>query len=389
MLKNMKGVPKEMERGISVKFLRFLHQELPVWQAKGLVTPQAALGILDLYSVRRRSFARILLDTGAALLGLAAISVVAANWMTMPRALRMGLIIGIYSLTLVVACLNEKSAPQLSQALRLLAAMIFGGGIFLAAQMYHQGGRWFTAFGWWALGLGPAVLIFRDSRQMYVLQAAALMYLGGDGAFFLAEGGATPPMFGLLLVTLIWGLWLPQRKNLGIFNVNVALTLLFIFVNFLRCSNLASGLLSFFVLGLALQGAGGKSGEGWRDTLPVWGALLTGGAGLALSVPEVWRELSFLLPLDGAMAQGERVTRFLAAGAAALTAFVMSLRLYRGAPLGGVFIALLIARYFLDHFFGFMSKAAVFAALGLLCLVAGLEWERRSLEKRRNGNKEA
>ena len=43
-----------------------------------------------------------------------------------------------------------------------------------------------------------------------------------------------------------------------------------------------------------------------------------------------------------------------------------------------VFLVLLAMRYFVDHFFGFMSKAAAFSVLGALCLALGFWWERRA-----------
>lgn len=391
---NAKGAGKEMTRSISKRKLDFLREELQVWQQEGLIGADSAARIASLYSARSRSFAQTLLCAGAALVGLGAISAVAANWWTIPRLLRTALVLAAYALSMGAACFCEKDSPSGARALRLLAGLIFGGGVFLVAQMYHQGGHWSTAFGWWALGLIPAVRIFRDTWQMYLLQAVSLIYVAGQGVFFFWERTPDLASFrgdvlpGALLLAL-WWLWRQMRWNLRAFNFNVQMTIFFLFTRLTQYFGLTAALLAFFAAGAALPAfSRAKRGEEWRDVLSAWGTLLAGAAGVALSVPEVWYDFPCLRVLNGTAAQELNALRLAANGAAALTAAVMGWRLYRGARLGGLFLALLVLRYFADHFFGFMSKAATFSGLGLLCLIAGFWWERSARRTKAKRDKE-
>ena len=124
------------------------------------------------------------------------------------------------------------------------------------------------------------------------------------------------------------------------------------------------------------------SSRDWKASLSFWGGVLVGCIGLLLSVPEVWDEFSYLHVVEslssGAAARVTlRINTLLAAASAALTAALMVFRTWRGSRLAAVFTVLLALRYFVDHFFGFMSKAAAFSGLGALCLALGFWWERR------------
>ena len=382
-----------MTRSISKRKLDFLREELQVWQEEGLIGADSAARIASLYSARSRSFAQTLLCAGAALVGLGAISAVAANWWTIPRLLRTALVLAAYALSMGAASFCEKDSPSGARALRLLAGLIFGGGIFLVAQMYHQGGHWSTAFGWWALGLIPAARLFRDAWQMYLLQAVSLFYVGGQGMFFWGRMPDLAPFRGDVLpgalLLVLWWLWRQTLGNLRAFNFNVQLTILFLFTRLLWYFSLTEALLASFAAGLALTAwPRADAAAGWRASLSRWGILITGIAGVALSVPEVWYDFPYLRVVDGTAAQELNALRLAANGAAALTAAVMGWRLYRGSRLGGAFLALLVLRYFVDHFFGFMPKAAAFSGLGLLCLLAGFWWERSARRKKTKRDKE-
>lgn len=372
---------------ISKRKLDFLREELQVWQREGLIGADSAVRIASLYSPRPHSFAQTLLSAGAGLVGLGVISAVAANWWTIPRLLRTALILAAYALSMGAACFFEKNSSSGARALRLLAGLIFGGGIFLAAQMYQQGGHWSAAFGWWALGLIPSVLLFRDAWQTYLLQAVSLFYIvGQDASFWGRTPDPAPFRSGALptaLLLALWWMWRQTRGNLRAFNFNVQLTVLFLFMRLLSHFSLTEALLAFFALGLAVTMLPrADAAAAWRVSLSRWGVLITGVAGIALSIPKFWYDLPYPRFWDGTAAQGLDVLQLAANGAAALTAAVMGWRLYRGSRLSGAFLVLLVLRYFTDHFFGFMSKAAAFSGLGLLCLTAGL-WRERSARRKK------
>ena len=228
---------------------------------------------------------------------------------------------------------------------------------------------------------------------MYLLQAVSLIYVGGQGMFFWGRMPDLAPFRGDVLpgalLLVLWWLWRQTRGNLRAFNFNVQLTILFLFTRLLWYFSLTEALLASFAAGLALTAwPRADAAAGWRASLSRWGILITGIAGVALSVPEVWYDFPYLRVVDGTAAQGLNALRLAANGAAALTAAVMGWRLYRGSRLGGAFLALLVLRYFVDHFFGFMPKAAAFSGLGLLCLLAGFWWERSARRKKTKRDKE-
>ncbi len=356
--------------------MEFLAGEIQVWQRESLLGQDEAERILSIYEVKKRSFAQALLCAGSLLVGLGVICAVAANWDAIPRAARMGMIVAAYLVSLFASWRCGAAYRRTSRALLLLAGLCFGGGIFLTAQMYHQGGHWSTAFGWWAAGLMPTVWLFRDLWQILLTQGLAFCYLGGLWLLVWYDASVKTfwrwQVFPALTVLALWALWLRARKPMSALHLNILLSLGFLCSRLEDCLAVSEILLLLYVLGLTLLAVS----RGERDAeLPAalsdWGTAMCGLTGIALSVPEVWAGFSWAGALGFAVS-GSR----LAAGAAVFTALGMAFRLYRGSGMGGLFLALLAIRYFVDHFFGFLSKAAGFSALGALCLIAGFVWER-------------
>ncbi|MBP5211740.1 MAG: DUF2157 domain-containing protein, partial [Pyramidobacter sp.] len=356
-----------------------------------------ASSIRALYGVKQRSFAQALLCGGALFLGLAALCAVAANWWEIPREWRAAIIVGVYSLCMIVACLCAPRLPRTSKALHLLASFVFGAGIFLTAQMYHQGGHWSTAFGWWAAGVLPGALLLRDTTQTLLFQALTLVFMTGtDALFWDSDAAGVFLRWDVLPGALLLASWLLVRavKSAAAFNMSVILTLLYGFTRVMRHTDPVAALLIFWLAGCVCFTVFSTASErDWKASLALWGGLLAGGIGLLLSVPEVWDEFTYLHVVESAASGAatrafHRMEQLMAACTAALTAAVMLFRLRRGSRLAAVFLVLLALRYFVDHFFGFMSKAAAFACLGALCLALGFWWERRSARARKEKSDE-
>ena len=376
-----------MARTISKRTYEFLREELALWQEQSLVSAEQADAIFTLYEVKTRSFSQTLLCGGALFVGLGALCAIAANWWDIPRELRAAIIIGVYVLCMAGAALCARSLPRTSKALHLLASFVFGGGIFLTAQMYHQGGHWSTAFGWWAAGILPGALLLRDRAQTLLFQFLAFVFMGGtDLLFWYRDASGTLLRWDVLPGLLLLASWvLALRIRSGtVFNLSVILTLFFGFTRLLRQTDPVTALLVFWAVGgVCFAVFSTDSGRDWKASLALWGGILAGCIGLLLSVPEVWDEFGYLhvvesLPSGAAVRALGRICSVLAAAAAALTALLMLFRLWRGSRMAAVFLVLLAMRYFVDHFFGFMSKAAAFSVLGALCLALGFWWERRA-----------
>lgn len=108
-----------------------------------------------------RSLSAILALMGTIMLGLAAISYVAANFWAIPRPALLTLIISVMWLAYVGgAYLIHQSKEGFGQAAVLLGAILFGTNIMLIAQMYHISAHYPNGVMAWALGaLLVAILI--------------------------------------------------------------------------------------------------------------------------------------------------------------------------------------------------------------------------------------
>ena len=157
--------------------MSFLLREAEVWRELGLISAEQADGIRGLYSARRGRLQNALLGLGGTLVGLGVLSFVAANWLDMSRLLRTFLILAGYAVSLVASWGCRERFPRTSRAFLLVGSFIYGGGIFLMGQMFHQGEEWRSAVGWWIVGLIPTVGLFRDRWQAVLLQGLTALYI--------------------------------------------------------------------------------------------------------------------------------------------------------------------------------------------------------------------
>jgi uncharacterized membrane protein len=111
---------------------------------------------------------------GAILIGLGIFSFIAANWQEMSRMNKMAVV--LFAMLCVDGIgwyLREKIHLMRSgEAMLLLGSLIFGGAVFLAAQMYNTSIYWPDGFLWWALG-SLAVAFVLDIMPVYWLAVIA------------------------------------------------------------------------------------------------------------------------------------------------------------------------------------------------------------------------
>lgn len=141
--------------------LPWLRAEAARWQADGVISPEQARAILARYPAgepaRHRS-ATVFTILGAILVGLGAILFIAANWQSMPAAVKLALIFGSILTSHGLGWwlwLHRQSAPRVGQALVLLGTLLYGAGIWLVAQIFHLNSHWPNGFLLWALGALP------------------------------------------------------------------------------------------------------------------------------------------------------------------------------------------------------------------------------------------
>lgn len=152
---------------ISEKFRRELRQEAEQWWQDGLIDASLYERLCERYQLRAlerdasHRFTAILLALGSVLLGLAAITFVAANWQVWPRLVKLSLLLTLFwGVNAAGFYLWRRSAAsaRLGQGLLLLGALLLGPNLGLMSQMFHQSGPIYELF--WLWGLGVMVMAY-------------------------------------------------------------------------------------------------------------------------------------------------------------------------------------------------------------------------------------
>ena len=362
--------------------MSFLLREAELWRELGLISAEQADGIRGLYSARRGRLQNALLGLGGTLVGLGVLSFVAANWLDMSRLLRTFLILAGYTVALVASWLCWERFPRTSRAFLLVGSFIYGGGIFLMEQMFHQGGEWRSAVGWWIVGLIPTAGLFRDRWQAVLLQGLTALYLLFNPLFHpgrvwnVVTWGSTPlwdclePFLRnpdeLLILAALWGLW-RLCGGRTVFRLNALLSLLLLGERFQEGFDDEIALLALALVGLALSLLAPRGEDRpLRSDLADLGLLTAGAFGLLLTWSDLW-----------AWTGQAQFAAVLALVDAAVVAVLMLLHLGRRRGISVLFLLLLIARYFFDDFLRFTSKAWGFSIAGSALLALGFLLEQR------------
>ncbi|TGE27536.1 DUF2157 domain-containing protein [Hymenobacter metallicola] len=147
-----------------------LETDGPEWVRKGIITPEQHQQLLALYPNEGKVVGLLPL-LGSLLVGLSALSVVAANWQGLPEWLRLLLLLGSMGGAYAggeyfLARRNE----SLGMGLIGLGLILFGCGIILTSQMYQLIGYDATGLLAWALA-GTALTYLYHSRFLFILMA--------------------------------------------------------------------------------------------------------------------------------------------------------------------------------------------------------------------------
>lgn len=187
---------------------RDLAREISTWVDDGLIAPDQARAVCARYDIdfdapESRTFAfNLLVTLGALFIALALITLIGANWDDIPRAARMGGLIGV---TLATQCFALrawlKGQMARATALFLLGNLFFGASIILIAQIYHLGVTMRQHVFWWALGSLPAALLLRDNWLTLLALLLALIWFAME-----LQVSAFPATFPLFLGAAIYAL---------------------------------------------------------------------------------------------------------------------------------------------------------------------------------------
>lgn len=173
---------------VSEKFRRQLRHESEKWWSEGLIDAALYEKLAERYQFHRlegeasNRFIAILIGLGAVLLGLGAITFVAANWQVWPRSFKAILLLSSFigANTAGFYLWRQPSThggqQRLGQALLLLGALLLGANLGLMSQMFHQSGDWYGLLLVW--GLGVAAMAYSLRLTPLGVLALILVFLG-------------------------------------------------------------------------------------------------------------------------------------------------------------------------------------------------------------------
>ena len=353
-----------MRAEISKKEMEFLNAEISSWADEGLITPEQAGNILSLYTVKARNFRMIMFTAGIVLLSLGAISFIMAHWHELGKIFRVCIISAAYIASLSAYIFTKR------KYFLLLASAVFGGGIYLITHMYDIEITLADFLTYWLIETAVTSAIARDEWQMYLTQALAFLWLIEADAvnvfsLYFVRTGKIPgtefftPVTAFVLVVALWLLWLTVRDRAALM-ADMMITLLLLASRMSLCFG---GTWTLIIL--AASGASMSFLIPYRDAQTM-GLLMLGVFGLLLTWPEFWRGSEFLSGRN-----------FYPVINAVIVAALMLLNIWRGhSGIGVTFFALLAARYFFDHLFGFLPKAWGFTVTGIIFVIAGIFFGR-------------
>lgn len=168
----------------SEKFRRQLRAESEQWLQDGLISPEIRSRLAERYQLSgleqeaSRQFLNVLLGLGGTLLGLGAITFVAANWQGMAPLLKVVLLLG--GLISVNSCgfwlWNDPRSPSRQRwghALLLSGVLLLGANLGLLPQIFHQSGPVYGLFLVWGL----CVALMAAGLRLTSLAIATLILL--------------------------------------------------------------------------------------------------------------------------------------------------------------------------------------------------------------------
>ncbi|MCA9730980.1 DUF2157 domain-containing protein [candidate division KSB1 bacterium] len=185
-----------------------LAQETVTWVEKGIISKDQADAICSHYGIDFNDQSSpfygysVLVMLAYLFLGLAVITLISANWETIPRLLRMT---GLIALTIGVqvwGLVNYRSGNKnAAVAWLFLGSLFYGASIMLIAQIYHIGEHFPDGIFWWAIGVLPLALLLRSTLLM-------TLAFGLGFIWFFVESSLNfyPTLFPLFLVALLWQL---------------------------------------------------------------------------------------------------------------------------------------------------------------------------------------
>ena len=211
---------------------KFLENESPAWVAEGLISEGQRARLLARYPPEAVQAVGLLPLLGSILVGLSALSGVAANWQSLPTAGRLGLLLG----SLLAAYAGgeyflRRGNRRVGHGLLGLGLVLFGASIILTSQLYQLVGYDVSGLLAWVV-VGVLLSYLCDSQvltllpivigvavQTYCTQALGVFSYATIGLVALGSGyrwwrRPDTLVASLLALSLLWqvALWVALSK---------------------------------------------------------------------------------------------------------------------------------------------------------------------------------
>ena len=169
---------------VAEKFRYQLRKELEQWLAEGIINRALYEQLADRYQFAeldqeaRNRFVMNLLGLGSILLGLAAITFVAANWQFWTRSLKVFLLLSLFIGVNTAGFYlwrhrSDRWQTRLGEGLLLLGSLILGANLALMSQMFHSSGAVYQLYLLWGLG----VLAMAYGLRLEILGIVAIILI--------------------------------------------------------------------------------------------------------------------------------------------------------------------------------------------------------------------
>lgn len=227
---------------ISEKFRRQLRQEAEQWWQEGLINASLYEQLSERYQFREieaaagSGFTAILLSLGGVLLGLGAITFVAANWQEWPREFRVFLLLALFvgvnaaGFYLWRRPSSQQGLQRLGHGLLLTGALVLGANMALMSQMFHQSGQIYELYLIWSLGVMAMAYSLRLTSLgvlAWILLSLGYLTWWFTGSFVSQGGWIGFAMHNMaLLVSLLFvpfAYWCRSRVIFGLAAIGFAI----------------------------------------------------------------------------------------------------------------------------------------------------------------------
>jgi uncharacterized membrane protein len=342
------------------------------------------------------------------MIGLGVLSFIAANWKILPDAVKIALIAGSYAASVAGAYLCEKrNWGAVSDVFLFLSGFLILGGLALISQIFHVQGSLTDLLGIWLLVYLPTFLLARGIAIYTLYGAVGFGYMDifyTQHYFWLSSGRDLSSIFTfyqpllllVLIVAVAWYSWFSERRSVRAPRSALSAVFVggstrkiflsnFLILNWFRwvCvidlakDDVLPCVIGILIIGVLISLSAWKLDAADLDLQGLW---CVGLAGFALTLHIIW-------DWNDSVSMSETLSRqILSSAALGVWLLWRVVRRRRYAAFSAFLFCGLLARWYFDMFYNFMSKSLFFTLGGAMLLLAAFACHRWN--KKGNGNKE-